>query len=382
MLIIGSGFFFKLAIDPVGREFVLIVGVIFLIPGLMLVSLAMRSRLILDGSRIELRSALRTFTADRSEIEGLRKGQNQYGSWTRICLKENRGAFNVSDSFSGNAELYDWFKGLTDLDQRDADQITLEIGKQDSLGAAEDDKGLNALKQAKAWAIGLSVIAGLISIPVMFVSYTLLYTVSLTLLVLSPLLGIFLLHRFRLLFTFFKSKTDPRADIGFVIIWPGIAMLMSYQTGNDPTRLVDVFQLIYWVLLAIVCYIATLFRIAWKSPSPWGMFAGILIFGGIYSTGLINVINTMPDSSIPSPYQTVVLKMYETQGRHASTYLRLAPWGPMAYSDDVDVPKRIYQQVTVGDQICIGMHSGFLHAPWYTLAPCPKQLSAPVPLIQ
>ncbi len=167
----------------------------------MLVSLAVRSQLILDGSRIELRSALRTFAADRSEIEGLRKGQNQYGKWTRICLKENRGAFNVSDSFTGNAELNEWFKGLTDLDQRDADQITQEIDKQDPLGDAEDDKSLNVLKQAKTWAIGLSVIAGLVSIPVMFVSYAPLYTASLVLLVLSAPLAIFLIHRFPLLFT-------------------------------------------------------------------------------------------------------------------------------------------------------------------------------------
>ena len=53
--------------------------------------------------------------------------------------------------------------------------------------------------------------------------------------------------------------------------------------------------------------------------------------------------------------------MYETHGKNASSYLRLAPWGPTAYYEDVDVPKRVYQEARVGDQICIELHSGFLN---------------------
>lgn len=51
VFLVGAGFFFKLAIDPIGRGFALVVGFVALIPGLILVSLAMRSRLILDGSQ-------------------------------------------------------------------------------------------------------------------------------------------------------------------------------------------------------------------------------------------------------------------------------------------------------------------------------------------
>lgn len=228
------------------------------------------------------------------------------------------------------------------------------------------------LKQAKAWAIGLSIVAGTASIPVLFVSYAPLYTASLVLLALFPPLGILLIHRFPLLFTIFKRKIDPRADIGFAIIWPGIGMVMSYKTGSDPTHLVDTFQLTYWALLVLLCYVAALFRIAWGNPSRWGALAGLLIFGGIYATGLINAANTVPDRSGPLLYRTEVLRMYETHGRNGGSYLRLAPWGPISYSDDVDVPKSIYREVKVGDQVCIGLHSGFLHAPWYTLTPCPE----------
>jgi hypothetical protein len=233
VFIVGAGFFFKLAIDPIGRDFALLVGLVSLTLGSTIVSLAMRSQLILEGSRIELRSALRTFTADRSEIDGLRTIDDQYGLRTRIYLKENRGAFNVSSSFTGDDDLKEWLKGLPDLDRRDADTITQQVDNQNSLRPVDNGTS-NALKRAKAWAITLSIIAAILSIPVLYVSYTPLYTASLALLALFPLLGIVLMHRLPLLFTVFKRKTDPRADIGFVLIWPGVGMALSLDAATIP----------------------------------------------------------------------------------------------------------------------------------------------------
>lgn len=370
IFIFGAGFFFKLAINPIGRDFVLIVGGIFLIPGLILLSLAFRSRLILDGDRIELRSAIRTFSANRSDIEGLRKVENQYGSWTRICLKEDRGAFNVSNAFTGADYLQEWLKGLPDLDQRDADRITQQINEQEHVRANGNGHS-NEFRNAKAFAIGLSTASGIVSVPVMFLSYRPLYTTSLILLIVLPLFGILLLHRYPLLFTIFKGKVDPRADLGFVVIWPGLGMLFSVQTGNDPTHLVDMFGLIYWVLLALIFYMALLAPIAWKSSARWGVLFFLLICGGMYSIGVVNAANTLPDRSTAYLYRTEVLGKYVHHSSKSTSYnLRLAAWGGMAYSDDVSVPTDIYQQVNTGDLVCIGLHPGSLHAPWYTLSVC------------
>ena len=82
VFVVGAGFFLKLAIDPIGRDFVLAVGEISLILGLMIIVQVWTARLILDGDQIEVRSAFRTQSAPRAEIEGLRKIENQYGRWT------------------------------------------------------------------------------------------------------------------------------------------------------------------------------------------------------------------------------------------------------------------------------------------------------------
>jgi hypothetical protein len=123
-----------LAVNPVGRGFVLALGLLLILLSLLMVSFALRSKLTLDEDRIELRSALRTFSANRDEIEGLRTIEDQYGRRTRICMKGGHGDFNVSDAFTGKDGLKEWLKGLPDLDQRDGERITQEIDQQSSLG--------------------------------------------------------------------------------------------------------------------------------------------------------------------------------------------------------------------------------------------------------
>ena len=373
VFLIGAGYFFKLAINPIGREFALVVGVIFLAPGVILLLQAWRCRLILQDDTIEVYSAFRIHRATRDEIEGLRAIENQYGRWTRVCSKHDKGAFNVSDSFTGNDDLKEWFKGLPDLDQRDADEIKQEVSSQDSSGLSDTDSS-NTFDRAKSWATGLSILAGLVSIPVMFVNYPPVYRAALIALLACPLAGITLLHRFRLMFTVFKRKTDPRADLGFFIMWPAIAVMFSYQTSNDPSHLVDSLQLLYWLLFICVGYAAALFQTAWKSSSRIAVFFFIALTGIMYSIGLANAANTLPDESAPRLYQSWALKKYESHSSKGTRYyLRVAPWGPILYQDDVDVPMSMYKMLQVGDPVCFGLHPGFLRAPWYTVAICPTR---------
>ena len=379
VLFVGAGFFFKLAVDPVGRDFALAIGGISLILGLALILQAWTSRLILDGDRIEARSAFRTHAATRAEIEGWRKIENQYGRWTRIYLKEDLGSFSVSDFFTGDDTLKEWFQDLPDLDERDADEITKEVGLEES-PTQQEISGSKAFGLARTWAIGLSLVAGAVSVPVMFVSYAPVYRASLIVLLACPIAAIVLLHRFPLLFTVFKRKPDPRADLGFLLIWPGVGVAFSYQNSNDPTHLVDTFQLMYWVLAVLLFFLVALFPSVWRSPSRWAVLFFLIITGGMYSMGLVNSVNTLPDHSTPQSYETWVLKKSESHSSKGTRYfLRVAPWGSISYPDDVDVPMDTYNKTRVGDRVCYGLHPGFLHGPWYTSISCTEQSSPLTP---
>lgn len=376
----GAVFFLRLAVDRAGRDFAIAVGVVCLVPGILILLQAWSSRLILEGDRIEVRSALRGRSARRSEIEGLRRIKNQYGSWTRIYLKQNMGSFSVSAFFTGNDELEEWLKGLPDLDQVDAEEISAELSRNDSPTARAAGSS-NSFDSAKAWTLGLSIIGGLVSIPVMFVPYPPVYKASLVVLLLCPVVGIILVRGFPLLFTIAKRKPDPRADVGFLIFWPGIGVIFSFQTANDPTHLADSFQLIYWILGILIGFIAVLLPIIWKNPTRGGVLFFLVLTGGMYSIGLANALDTLPDISTPRPYMTWVLSKSESHSSKGTRYyLRVAPWGPIGYPDDVDVPRGTYNTIRVGEPVCFGLHPGVLHAPWYIQIHCSEQTLPIAPL--
>ena len=363
-----AAFFLRQSVNPYGGDFSLVIGSALMMPFLLFIVLAFRSRLILQGDRIEVRYALHTYTATRNEIEGQRTFQNRYGRWTRIYFKDGRDSFNISRSFTGDNELNQWLNGLLDLDQREASEITQELAREEPLGSTKDEVSAK-LNQARSWAIGLSIAAGL-AFFFSIIDFAPVHTAAITSLVLSLPLAAFLLYRFPLLFTIGKRKPDPRSDLSVLIFFPAVGVAMSYQTGSDPTHLVDATQLFGWFAGVSLCCLALLFPVAWKNPSRWGLLFLLLTTCGLYGIGLVNIVNTMPDRSAPVVYHSEVVKKYITRGRHTTAYLRLAPWGPIDSFGSISVSGHIYRQTQVGDQVCLGLHSGFLHAPWFTLIPC------------
>jgi hypothetical protein len=356
-MLIGFGLFFWIKI-PDGGLFVLVINAVTLSGAFAVVALALRSRLVLQGDWVELRSLVRTFRANRNEIAGLRRIRNQYGAWTRIYRKDGGHGMDVSNAFTGDDDFKQWSEGLPDLDRQDADTITRQLGNQNSSGTA--------------WTIGLSVAAGIVCLPVAFVSDPAVHGALVLLSLLVPPIGVLLIRRLPLLFTVFRRKPDPRADVTALFIWPPIAIVMSYSTGADPTHLIDFGPLMWWGTVVLIFWGAAAFPIAWQSPSRMPGVALLTIFGLLYSLGIVHAADVLPDASATHIYTTKVLRTYESHGRTTSYYIRLAPFGPEGYSADADVSPAVYRQTHVGDQICVRLHSGFLHAAWYTLVPCRK----------
>ena len=357
----GAGFFLRLAVNPIGRDFVLVVGGTSLILGLALIAQVWTSRLVLDGDRIAVRSIFRAHSTTLAEIEGVRKTENQHGRWTRIYLKQGLGSFSSSSFFVGNADLQ---MVESCLSRRSRCRRDCQASRPSKAVSTTGARCANALGRAKAWAIGLSVLAGVASIPVMFISYVPVYRASLVLLLICPTAGIVLLRLYPLLFTAFRRKPDPRADIGFLLAWPGVGLMFSYQTPNDPTRLLDMFQLLYWALVILVILLASVLPSVWRSPSRWAVLFTLIITGGMYHIGVVNSANTLLDRSPARPFGTLVLKKSESHTSKGTRYfLRVAPSGPIPYSEDVDVPMLTYNATRLGDPVCYGLHSGFLTDP-------------------
>lgn len=101
-----------------------------------------------------------------------------------------------------------------------------------------------------------------------------------------------------------------------------------------------------------------------------GLLLGILFFVGLYSYSLAMVADTLGDHGDVQTYSAQVLGKHISSGRSTSFYLQLAPWGPKTEPSQVSVSSSTYRAVTPGDEVCLQLHPGNLHAPWYRLAAC------------
>lgn len=370
LCIAGGGFFLKDAVaHPLGRPLSVPFGILFIIPGLMLGSSSLRSRLVLDGDQLELRSALRTRTVRRDDIDGLQRIRYDYGTSTRLFLKEHRGDLTVSGAFTGSGDLNDWLKGLPDIDERNAAQIEKMIDGQEKTGVASRSHE-QLLRKAKRWVTGLNMVAGAACLAAA-VPYRPIYFPGIAASLVFPPIAVVLLHRFPLLFSTFKAKVDPRADVTSLILFPGFGVLLSEVFESNPSHLVDPASLLLWGALTFIAFLGSLAGMMWKSPARWAALFWSVFCGLMYSVGLVDTVDTMPDHSTPSLFRTWIVKMHEQRhSRFTSFELRVAPWGPVQYADDIDVTAGTYRRSKVGDPVCLSLHRGFLHAPWYELVPC------------
>jgi tetratricopeptide (TPR) repeat protein len=369
----AGGYFLRETIaHPLGLALGLPFGLLFAVPGLILALAALRSRLILTGDELELRSALRTRTVRRDDIDGLQRIRNANGKFTRIFLKEHRGVLTVSGAFIGTADLEEWLKDLPDVDERNAAQIEQMIDRQ-STARVGSQAHEALLRKARKWASGLTGTAALACIAGA-VPYDPVYFAGMTALLAFPPLAIFLLHRWPLLFTTFKANVDPRADLIWLILLSGFGVLLSMMWASNPTHLVydPTPSMLLWIGLAIfIAFFGSLAGTAWRSPARAVGLLMVTIFGIVYSVGLVDAADTMPDESSPSFFRTWIVEKHEHQGRRSTTYyLRVAPWGTIRYADEVSVPVGRYHRSVVGDPVCLALHRGFLHAPWYRELPC------------
>ena len=83
-----------------GRSSPLLLVVFIAAFGVFMLSSALRSRLIIDRDHIEVRGAIREWSAESSEIAGFRRISSRNGSFIKFYLKDGRGSRTMSNSFA------------------------------------------------------------------------------------------------------------------------------------------------------------------------------------------------------------------------------------------------------------------------------------------
>ncbi len=366
LVLIGVGIFAAYALSGTANNKPFVLPAVFLLPlgfGAYLMALALRSRVVVDGTRIEVRTPFGEKTVDASEVEGYRDISTRNGSFWRLQLKEGRGAFTIQKWFD-SPELRAWMQQITDLDERDRKAILDEIEQNPELGATPEER-LSALKQAKVWNIGLATLAiaaavcrllpeGPLFLPALFV------------LALIPLAILYLLHRSPLLFVLTKPKRDPRSDFTIAFIAAGVGLCL----GNIGVNFVLLSSLFPAIVLVSLATCVGFFLVARNTSSGRGAWIVIVMLSGSYGYGLVTSADTLPDHAKPERYSASIVGKHTTSGRSTSYYLDLVPWGPIPDENRLGVSKSLYDAAVVGDLTCLELHQGYLHAPWYRQVEC------------
>ena len=334
--------------------------------GCYLILSVLRSRLVIDGSRIEVHYAFSEKTADLSEIEGFRTVSTRNGSYWQLKLRDGRGAVTVQKSFDCDG-VRAWLKQIPDLDENDRKALLDKIGQNQDLGATPEDR-LAKLATAKQLNFGISMLAIAAALAFGF-GGSAFHLPSAIVLALVPAVLIYLVHREPLLYAIFKPKRDPRTDLVIAFMACGLGLIF----GNHGVHFVTTQVLLeYAALIALLCC-AGIFSSAQQNPQFWGAMLGMLFIAGALGWGLAAAADSVLDKSAPAGYATTVVHKHASHGRSTTYYLDLAPWGPIQGRNDVSVSPSTYSNTSIGDQVCLELRPGMLHVQWYQVVSCGEQ---------
>jgi hypothetical protein len=347
--------------------------VMFLGFGVYMLAMVVRSRLVIDGTHIQVQTAFRERSAEIGDIEGFRTVRSRNGSYIWLKLRQGQGSFTIPPIFDTDGDFAAWMRQVPDLDQHDREQILTEIAQQPALGATPEER-LNALPTARTWALFLIVVtvaaaAMLLLAPAFF------RPLAVAILVLTPFAAAWLLHHAPLLYAFFKQKADPRAEVSFVPLIAAFGLLI-HAGGLHFVAIQQLALIAVPLALAYFAAFASAVRIGAVRP---GVLIAVAFFACLYSYGLAAVTDALGDSAVAASYRVDVLDKHVSRGRSTSYSLTLAPWGDRQEPARVGVSESTYGVVGIGDQVCIQVHRGNLRVPWYWIAACSQTFPDNVP---
>jgi uncharacterized protein (DUF697 family) len=347
-----------------GRSAPLLLVVFIAAFGIFMLSSALRSRLIIDRDHIEVRGAIREWSAESSEITGFRRISSRNGSFIKFYLKDGRGSRTMSDSFALDDTWSAWLRKIPDFDKNDRAALLNEISQQQELGATPEER-LATLSQAKTSSIFALVVACAAAVALNF-GPPILQVPFAIVLALVPVALALMLHRAPLLYSVFKRKSDPRAELCYALI----AVSFGFLLRNRGVHLVSLRPLGLLIVFVTFAYFVAFFRSSSENSSPLGALFGLLFLAGFYGYAMAVTANTVDDHSTAATYTASVTGKHISSGRSTTYYLELSPWGPMQARNSLSVSRTLYGQLAPGNQICLRLHDGRLHAPWYEPISC------------
>jgi hypothetical protein len=343
----------------------LLTSAVFAASSVYLALVALRSRLIIDGTHVRVQGAVRTREFELNEIAGYRTFRNRYQTFRVICLKDQAWKVPLM-KYASDESLENWFAGLKDLDAQDRDQLLEKIDQDQELGATPEERR-SALGRAKQINVAACVVAGGAAATLLWAPAP--YHVAATVvLALAPIAGAYLQYKQPLLYAVFKARKDPRAEVSPMLMISGFGLLL----GATRVNFISAQLLLPFIAIGALASLAMFYPAARRNPRFASTLIGLVFLSALYGWGVAAAADTVADPSVPQTYNVQVLGGHVSHGgRSTSYYLELEPWGPYSAVDTrMKVSADVYSATQAGQIICLALHAGTLRAPWYEMVPC------------
>ncbi|WP_126419785.1 hypothetical protein [Asticcacaulis excentricus] len=336
---------------PAISTFFLISGVIWLVETL-------RASLALYPDRLVCQTAWSRYEVRRDDISGIKIASGSAKHiHLPIVLKDGRTC--TVEIFGARDDVLDgWFAGIENLDRNEAKEVAERLFENSAYGPARDIRERRARRDQTCvqWAYcltsGLTLWGMLWPRPLPWCMGAL-AGVCLLIVVLA------ILNRRR--WALHDIAQDNRVHVGGLAIAPSVILALRACAEGD---FVDWTAFLVTAGLAGMVAFLVIRRLehpsfkavdlfAWPLYAAW--FAGVLSFGNWYF-----------DDARPKIIPVEVV----ARGEGSDYTLTIGAWGPKTGTEDVDVPKALYDKTPVGGRLCVHLHPGRLGWEWYEVCPC------------
>lgn len=232
-------------------------------------------------------------------------------------------------------------------------------------GASEEDIQ-NKANKLKKIIYPLNVLTIIVVLCIVFLS-SFIHDFIVPIAALLPLVAIFLYNKSHGLAKFLISKTDPHPSL-MGIGGAATAGLLYNAWRENLLHISSQFWLIVLVVTLILTYLCT--RNERITPT-YGQRDLLLVIGAtligcfVYSYSTLVFCNITFDQSKPKYYDSSIKDKYYTSGKGRRYYVKLAPWKGLKEDERTYIPRKLYNELQIGEPVTIEQYEGYLGVSYY-----------------
>jgi hypothetical protein len=269
--------------------------------------------------------------------------------------------------FALDTSFQKWFESIPDVDAVAAAQLEAQVRSDPTLGQTPDER-LARFARARLLAQRAAFVAPALFLWSSFYPHP--YLLIIAVLLLLPWLFVALMARHPGLYDINGTASPGRPNLAAALI--PAAIILALRAFRD-VHILEWHGLLPWAIGTAVLLGVSIYSVNRTASRKWSTAFTILLVSAAYGFGAATSADAWLDRSAPAKFRPAVLGKHVSGGRYRSYDLLLAPWGPRAGAENVQVPPAVYSQAHVGQQICVSLRGGALGSNWYTVSDCSEQ---------